>query len=268
MPGQALQFMSDLHLEAPRAYDVFIIHPNAPYLALLGDIGNTKDDGLFEFLEQQLSKFKVVFFLLGNHEPYHSDWEASKRRLLTFRDEIGKRRAGENGLGEFIFLNQTRYDISNDTTILGCPLYSNILPQQRDHVSFGLNDFYHIKGWTVDLHAQAHFADLTWLNSQVAAISQAEPGRKIIILTHHSPFYGGLATDPAYAKSPLTSGFSTDLSDQECRKNGKVTVWAFGHTHFNCDFVDPECGTRFVTNQRGYYFSQSKGFDGQKVIAI
>jgi hypothetical protein len=35
----AIQIVSDLHLEAPKAYDVFDIVPQAPYLALLGDIG-------------------------------------------------------------------------------------------------------------------------------------------------------------------------------------------------------------------------------------
>ena len=36
----ALQILSDLHLDAPKAYDVFKIVPKAPYLALLGDVGN------------------------------------------------------------------------------------------------------------------------------------------------------------------------------------------------------------------------------------
>jgi hypothetical protein len=36
----AVQILSDLHSEAPKAYDVFNILPKAPYLALLGDIGN------------------------------------------------------------------------------------------------------------------------------------------------------------------------------------------------------------------------------------
>lgn len=47
----SFQILSDLHLEAPKAYDLFDIVPKAPYLALLGDIGNVKDDGLFIFLE-------------------------------------------------------------------------------------------------------------------------------------------------------------------------------------------------------------------------
>jgi hypothetical protein len=35
-----LQILSDLHLESPKAYDLYDIPPKAPLLALLGDIGN------------------------------------------------------------------------------------------------------------------------------------------------------------------------------------------------------------------------------------
>ncbi|KAL2847965.1 hypothetical protein BJX68DRAFT_267887 [Aspergillus pseudodeflectus] len=82
------QILSDLHLENPRAYDVFDIPPKAPYLALLGDIGSVKDDGLFAFLEAQLQKFQLVFFLLGNHEPYDSNWTAVKNRVR--KDQVSQ----------------------------------------------------------------------------------------------------------------------------------------------------------------------------------
>ena len=50
--------------------------PKAPYLALLGDIGNVashKDDCL-AFLTRQLNQFRAVLFILGNHEAYYSNW--------------------------------------------------------------------------------------------------------------------------------------------------------------------------------------------------
>ncbi|KAK3372637.1 hypothetical protein B0H63DRAFT_527469 [Podospora didyma] len=39
---QSFIILSDLHLESPKAYDIFDIEPKAPYLALLGDIGNVE----------------------------------------------------------------------------------------------------------------------------------------------------------------------------------------------------------------------------------
>lgn len=263
----SIQLLSDLHLEAPKSYDLFEITPTAPYLALIGDIGCVKDNGYFPFIEKQLPKFKAVFLLLGNHEPYHSNWTTVKEKVMRFEKEMRNKHAA-GVYGSFIFLDQTRHDLSPDTTILGCTLYSHILPSQADHVSFGLNDFYHIDDWTVEQHNEAHFADLNWLNAQVKSIAEQEPHRRIVILTHHNPTTSARSLDPAHANSKISSGFSSDLSGQVCWTSRNVKVWAFGHTHFNCDFVEPVAGKRAVTNQRGYYFSQSVGFDEKKVIEV
>ncbi|OQU98525.1 hypothetical protein CLAIMM_04299 [Cladophialophora immunda] len=266
------QIMSDLHLEAPSAYDVFSIAPKSSCLALLGDIGNIKDKGFFPFLEAQLKKFEHVFFLLGNHEPYHSSWAKVKSQIQDFSDKVDQRRLAKKGddgrLGKLIFLDQTRYDLSAEVTILGCTLYSQVLSSQHDRVSFGLNDFYHIEDWTVEAHCAAHKADLEWLNAQVAEISAREPHRKIVVFTHHSPSTAEGTSDPAHKASPISSGFSTDLSREECWVNPSVKLWAFGHTHFNCNLEDPATKKRLVSNQRGYYFAQATVFDPDRVYEV
>ncbi|KAE8357720.1 acyl-CoA dehydrogenase/oxidase [Aspergillus caelatus] len=265
----SFQILSDLHLEAPKAYDLFDIAPKAPYLALLGDIGNVKDDGLFIFLEAQLQKFQIVFFLLGNHEPYHSSWTTARERMQKFSNTIYQKRTQEGQLlGEFVFMDQARYDISPHITVLGCILYSRVPKSQETHVSFGLNDFYHIEDWTVEAHCAAHEADRTWLNDQVSHIVKLEPRRKIVIFSHHSPTLAAAAVDPVHANSPISSGFATDIAEEPCWKNTQVCLWAFGHTHYNCDFIDDKTGKRLVANQRGYYFAQSKAFDPEKSPAM
>jgi Calcineurin-like phosphoesterase len=120
----------------------------------------------------------------------------------------------------------------------------------------------------VEQHVREHNADLSWLNDQVKSIAELEPHRKVIILTHHSPTVSGIATNPANSTSQISSAFSSDLSNEICWTTLNVKIWAFGHTHFNCDFLDRGSGKRVVTNQRGYYFSQSEGFDESKVIEI
>ncbi|WEW61446.1 hypothetical protein PRK78_006936 [Emydomyces testavorans] len=263
------QILSDLHLEAPPAYDIFDIPAKAPHLALLGDIGNIRDEGFFSFIEAQLRKFRTVFFLPGNHEPYHSSWVEARNKINAFTREISQR-APTEGLGEFVFLERTRYDISDAVTVLGCTLYSHVPADQEERVSFGLNDFYHIDDWTVQAHNAAYAEDLAWLNEQVASI---EPQRKIVVFTHHSPITRDpRAVDPAHAGSVIGSGFATDLSGEECWKNARVCVWAFGHTHFNCDYVvedDGEAkGRRVVSNQRGYYFKQAGDFNVEMVVSV
>jgi hypothetical protein len=47
-----------------------------------------------------------------------------------------------------------------------------------------------------------------------------------------------------------------------------LAKWAFGYTHYNCDFKDIETGKRALLNQRGYYFSQSTGFDSEKIVKL
>ena len=267
MPYIQIQIMSDLHLEAPSAYDTFEIPPRAPIPALLGDIGQVRDPGWLKFLERQLSLFGVVLLVLGNHEPYHSDWNMARERVRTFIKTFEQKRC--SGQGSLVLLDKDRFDVSDDFTILGCTLYSLVDSEHKEQVSFGLNDFYLIDGgWDVSTHCQAHEEDLAWLNDQVTSLSHHSPHRRIAILTHHSPCTSANSMDLKHASSALTSAFATDLSSQPCWTSQTVKLWAFGHTHFNCSFADPLTGKQVVTNQRGYYFAQAAGFDVSKVITV
>ncbi len=95
---------------------------------------------------------------------------------------------------------------------------------------------------------------------------------RIMIFTHWSPSTDAPAIDPRHATSSITSAFSTDLSEEKCFQSEKVEIWAFGHTHYNCDFVverkEGAGPLRLLTNQRGYYFAQADGYDGEKTVDI
>lgn len=92
---------------------------------------------------------------------------------------------------------------------------------------------------------------------------------RIMIFTHWSPSKDTRAIDPRHATSSITSAFSTDLSGERCFQSEKVIIWAFGHTHYNCDFlVERKEGAgslRLLTNQRGYHFGQVNGYGGKTV---
>ncbi|KAK4463659.1 hypothetical protein QBC42DRAFT_304716 [Cladorrhinum samala] len=266
MSPVSFQIISDNHLEAPKGYDIFTITPKAPYLALLGDIGVVlHKEELSSFLLSQLSHFKIVFFLPGNHEAYRADWES----VATFIDdvsELARQKRHENpSLGLFVPLVRGRYDIDENTTVLGCTLFSNVPAAQMLEVGMRLNDFHVIRNWTVKEHNACHARDLAWLNEQVVLLENS--GRKIAIFTHHSPTTDSRANDPQHAGSTISSGFRTDLSKEKCWTSESVKLWAFGHTHYNCDFAD-EHGKRVYTNQRGYAFAQAEGFDGKKTVTL
>ncbi|CAG8305255.1 unnamed protein product [Penicillium salamii] len=268
MAEAQFQILSDLHLESPVAYDVFHVNSKAPYLALIGDTGYVKDDGFFHFLRRQLEVFRIVFLVIGNHEPYHSSWAETKSRIKRFQTELGESCEPSETLGQLVFLDQTRYDLSPSLSVLGCTLFSQVAQTQMESVSFGLNDFYHIRDWSVETHQEAHRADLNWLNEEIDSISRLEPDRKVAVFTHYCPLVHDNVVDPNRGQTKISSGFMTDLSREPCWKRGVVKLWAFGHTHFNCDFRDVETNTRVVSNQRGYYFSQAEGFDIAKVVEI
>lgn len=85
---------------------------------------------------------------------------------------------------------------------------------------------------------------------------------------HYCPSTHEEVVDPRHNNSKLSSGFMTDLLNEQCWQSEIVPLWAFGHTHFNCDFRDVTTGKRVMTNQRGYYFSQSTGFNAEKVVEL
>jgi len=265
----AVQILSDLHLEAPEGYDVFNITPKAPYLALLGDVGNitTHKDDYLTFLTVQLRQFRAVLFVPGNHEAYHSNWPDTLDILRTFEQDVHK----NESLGEFVLLDRTTFWLpGTNVAILGCSLFSSIPAEDEMAVSMGLNDFFQTSDWDVGTHNEAHKRDLAWLNAQVVDLEQSDV--KIMILSHWSPSLDVHAIDPRHVGSRITRAFSTDLSDEACYKSDKVKVWAFGHTHYNCDFTVLREGCagplRLLANQRGYYFAQAEGFDGEKIVEV
>ena len=123
--------------------------------------------------------------------------------MRAFQARIDKR---SSTMGKFVFLDQTRYDLTSDLTVLGCTLFSRISPKQDFAVESRMLDFRDILRWTTDDHNEAHQADLAWLNAQVSEMARDEPHRRIVVFTHHSPSLDARCTDPKHAGSEVTSG--------------------------------------------------------------
>lgn len=265
-----IQILSDLHLESPKAYDFYEIKPTAPHLALLGDIGCVCDPGYLTFLITQLKQFRIVFHVLGNHEPYGSSWDSVVNKLRAVQEDNRRQRALDSNLGEYVLLDRDEYHLPKyDITVLGCTLFSYIPEASLQDVSFGLNDFFRIDSWTVEQHVSAHEHELAWLNSRVTALSREQPDRKIIVFTHHSPTVDARTINPRTAGNKISSGFATDLRGETCWVGERVVFWAFGHTHYNFPhWRDGETGTVVYSNQRGYYFAQAPGFTEEGVVRI
>eukprot|EP00462_Mataza_sp_D1_P001513 CAMPEP_0175095284 /NCGR_PEP_ID=MMETSP0086_2-20121207/4064_1 /TAXON_ID=136419 /ORGANISM="Unknown Unknown, Strain D1" /LENGTH=324 /DNA_ID=CAMNT_0016368503 /DNA_START=56 /DNA_END=1027 /DNA_ORIENTATION=- len=120
-----------------------------------------------------------------------------------------------------------------------------------------------------------HKQDVAWLQSELELAR--DEGQQCVFLTHHAPSLIN-TSHPKHAGSPINSAFATSLewmfdtqqtssrcneeSKQMSQSNGSVAkqqsqnpynplcVWAFGHTHFNTDYLS--AGVRIVANQFGY----------------
>lgn len=160
-------------------------------------------------------------------------------------------------------LNRTRVDLSASLTILGATLWSQLSPDNMHYLSMKLKDFHRINGLTPQAYNELHHTDLEWLNTQVELIRVNEPGRRVLVFTHHAPVVEG-TSDPTYIGSPGSSAFATDLVKEACW-GSPVKVWAFGHTHWSCDFVHN--GVRVVGNQRGYS-AAAPGFNASFTIKV
>ncbi|KIW01137.1 uncharacterized protein PV09_07423 [Verruconis gallopava] len=248
-----LQIVSDLHLETSvvePSYATFNLHIQAENLFLLGDIGLVKDEGLFHFLERLLETNLGVkiFYVMGNHEYHYLTVDEANRKMREFEMNMNVKHGRR-----FILLDRRRYDLNSTVTVLGCTLWSRIVPEQAASLQERLKDFKEtagIRGRTVEKHNGDHEADLRWLNEQVLTISEDEPHRQIIVVTHHSPSVDERATAPRHRNSATTSGYATDLSLEACWTSPSVKMWAFGHTHHNVEYHD-ERGKLVVANQRG-----------------
>lgn len=275
-----LQILSDLHLETPKQYDLYEITPKAPYLALLGDIGNIGSPShrseMLAFLRRQLGLFRAVLFVPGNHEAWHATWPETTRVLRDFESQVAAERTSDPSLGRFILLDRASFRLPSpgggDILILGCSLFSHIPADRAAHVEASINDFYNTgDAWTAAAHNAAHDRDLAWLNAETAAAESDPSVASVAVLTHWSPSLDPRACDPAHVGSAISSGFATDLADEPCWGSAKLALWACGHTHFNFDFQSEREGlgpVRVFANQRGYYFRQAAGFDEEAAVEV
>lgn len=241
----SIQFLSDLHLEAFGLYESFQIPVAGCFLLLGGDIGKLVTyDRLKGFLHRQCGNFERVFLILGNHEFFGT----SHDRGVEFARSLEAEAELE---GKLTLLYRTRVDLSEDVTLLGCTLHSYIPQDAREEVQRRVADFRHIDEWTVDSHNEQHARDVSWLKEQLDTLSTSEPGRKVIIATHHAPLVVG-TSDPVH-KGPLNTAFATNVlvDAQSWDGIGAVKTWLFGHTHWCCDFVTG--GIRVAANQYGYF---------------
>jgi predicted phosphodiesterase len=246
-----LQYVSDLHLEH---YDknndgniipsMFLI-PNAPYLALCGDIGNPDLTAYKDFLAWCSKGYTLVFLVAGNHEFYNYRSEVSS----DMPTRIEKIRSLCSKFKNVIFLHRDTYLISEyNIRILGCTLWADTSLGNEQNIITYMNDTRNIllEG-TAPLFprnmTELHRQEKEWLRQEIEQARESK--ERLVVLTHYLPSFKLI--HEKYEGHPLNMCFASDCTDLMIEP---VKAWICGHSHTGV--IKELNGVKCVMNPYGY----------------
>jgi predicted phosphodiesterase len=255
--------MSDLHLECGKLDDL----PGGDILILAGDtievshlrwrLLNKTRWQFKRFVKHELSKYKIVLYVLGNHEYYNMYMDEVKPMLVSFFREC----------------DVDNIHILDDATVtlegvkfIGSTLWSKFgfKTDNQDIVQDYVQDMTDIKKKGHKLSVEdiflQHMQSVSFIKKELSNTTLPT-----VVITHFVPMLQ--AFDHFI---PLEEIW---VSDQTALINMyKPNVWIYGHNHISKDFVINQ--TRFISNQRGclsyepcaQYFNPGVEFDLKKLV--
>lgn len=254
---------SDLHLEMvlrpkgrptwePPALDVDVV-------VLAGDIGSHTHG-----IEWAASAFRQcpvspdIIYVAGNHEYHgaHLQEHTVEMRKVAARLGVHFLENGTIEIGRVRFLGTTLW---SDFELYGNDGSAASIRAARSYISdystiFAAGGKFIEPRDTIQLHREAR----AFLERELAKPFDD----KTIVVTHFAPHRG--CVEARFEGGTLTPYFTVDIAS--LMRKHPIALWAFGHTHYNVDFVDHGC--RVVSNQRGYPREQSEDFRDDLVIEV
>jgi len=244
--------MSDLHLECYEddvCVDKFIT-PSADILVLAGDIGRIhKYKQLENFLLALCKKFKIVLYVLGNHEYYMVDGVEAKSMdaLLTDLNKIKEQ------IDNLYVLNRNSIIVDN-VCFVGCTLWTQPDVEVPRFIV-------KIKDITTKQYSSLHCHDLQYIKYMVDYCQTKNI--KLVVISHHCPSLMLLGTSRQNFR--YKSLYASELDYLLTSK--KIHTWVFGHNHRNFDFIARN-GTHLVSNQKGKPKDGIQDFSLTKTVSI
>lgn len=235
-----VQIYSDIHLECYKSFPQ--IPPLCDILFLQGDIGKLHLQHWKDFMAYCSKNWKTVYYVLGNHEFYHS-----KKSIQTLKDHYG---VFFNTYPNIHLLDGSTDNIK-DVLIIGCTLWSYAAPEIEHYIS----DFRAIKykengrtkPITHDQYTDMHRRELQFLKETLATTKYS----KIIICTHY-PTTTHHSSNPKYHCQPswIRNYFANEIDLS--KHTDKEIICIAGHTHWSYDFKNEIGHVRYIANQFGY----------------
>lgn len=248
------QLYSDVHLEI----DASLKLQGGENLLLAGDImvarvfRDNKSDarsrsmkkGFQKFINEECSKYKNVFYIVGNHEYYEDIWQDTIP-LLRRAMEGTNVRVMDN---EFVHLDE-------EITLWGGTMWTSFresLAHRMAAASY-MNDYNLIGNAetgnliTTDFIQRQNAISFNQLRLDV----EANKGRKLLVMTHHAPTRK--STHPRYENDHLINAAYMNDYDNFIAYNPDIKVWVHGHTHDTHQYTIDT--TRVYCNPRGYVWN-------------
>jgi hypothetical protein len=252
-----IHYCSDLHLD----FGADLTLPGGEVLILAGDIAEANiftEPEIQNFWTAECSKYDKVFYVLGNHEHYHS----------TFNKTLDKIRPS---LPSNVCVMENDRITYQGIDFVGCTLWTDLNksdPNTMMTIPYLLNDYrvikHEYKGCynrlspyiTVKTHEQS-------VDFITKSLTESE--NPVIVITHHAPSLASIHERYRTVKDfNMNGAFASDLSNLILDHTDKIHTWIHGHMH---DRINYQVGkTTIRCNPRGYikYEPQAKTFEVQE----
>jgi hypothetical protein len=277
METYTLQYASDLHLDVESPPFHMLIEPVAQELALCGDIGKPYTQLYKDFLTWCSKHWAKVYLLAGNHEYFTED----PTKLYSDVDSQIRRVCNEAGPNIEFLQNELVFLEKYKIVIVGSTLWS--IPDIRiwDKLNVNFIGSPGNKGEYYTIYKKDEFSgeprlfhpsDITALCLQNIAFirktlnttwGSIPEGWRVIVLTHHLPSFGLIASE--YKNEPMVSTYAVALDDLI---KEPVIAWICGHSH-NAKFERFTSGTLACLNPLGYKNQvATSGYSRKAVIQV
>jgi len=263
-----VNLVSDLHLEF--GYQEL---PGGEVLILSGDIAEARtilkakqgyeadkakvmDNHFYrgwEFFVDECSKYKRVFYVMGNHEHYHGRFDKTYHELKSV-------------LPDNVIVLEKEHLEYNGVVFMGATLWTDLNrgdPVTTYTVKNGMNDYRVITNYYVDkglyhkLTPEHTFHEHKKTLAYFKKTLDENVDKPFVILTHHAPSFQSVADEFKYDKH-MNGGYASELSEF-ILDHPQIKIWTFGHMHHRHRYYMGD--TLLVANPKGYCGHESSAAD-------
>lgn len=261
-----IRLVSDLHLEFLRdegiedAIKALVIKtlPELPedletVLVVAGDLCNTYKRERFKmFFDLVSPRFKVIFYVAGNHEYYGGTLDFTRKFLFdlcfSYKNVEFFNTFGVHFYGGKRFVADTLwtdFDKEDPTTMFLAPRI--------------MNDYRHIYS---EENIPVTVEEILAIHNDTRKMFDEYVTKDTVVITHHLPSFQSV--DPAFKGDPSNAYYASNL--EEFILDRKPKLWLHGHTHHPQDYKIGD--TRIVCNPRGYKGQEKNGYNPTLVIEV